>query len=228
MNTSQTMKKILAVQSGQSSSYFNPIKNIFIILALACSVSFKGDNVMDTPKETKLFDVVFKGDKIGTLKVKRHERKDKTIYTSNTRIKTTILLIKKINIRHKYRVSYQSEQLLLSKVTIKVNKKKPERIKVRQSDNGYLIKSNSEDTYRIDEPIKYSSILLYFEEPKNITKSFSERSGNFNAIDQMDDGSYRIINEEGDENRYYYTDGQLSLMKVDGGMVNFEIRARQP
>lgn len=199
---------------------------ILLILCMVGAMGFIENDGVALPEERRLFDIIHNGEKIGVLKATKYHLEDGIAYVSSTRIKTTILLIKKINVRYKYKVSYQSGNLRSSKVNIKVNRRNPERVKVTSSDNRYFIKSGTKDSFTIDEPIKHSSILLYFEEPKDITRSFSERSGSFNTIEQIDEGSYKIINEKGNENLYHYTNGKLSLMEVDGGLVSFEIKAR--
>lgn len=217
---------MLSIKAVSKLQFSRLLSYKLIALCVLITTSFKVANDEDLPTETKRFDVIYKGEKIGVLKAEKFERNSRTTYVSNTRIKTTILLIKKINIRHKYRVSYKSGHLHSSKVVIKVNKKKPDRVRVNRSDDKYHIHASDKEDSSIEEPIKLSSILLYFEEPKGMDKCFSERSGNFNTLEQTGEGTYRIINEDGDKNRYHYSNGELSLIEVDGDLVSFKIKSQ--
>lgn len=211
---------------GQACRFSSSVKWAFIILCSVVATGFAEFNDIVLKKETKLFDIVHNGEKIGVLKAEKHLRRNRITYISSTRIETTILLIKKINIRYKYKVSYQSGVLHKSNVNIKINNKKPQRIIVDRSGNRYRIHASNQENLTIERAIQHSSILLYFEEPKNITKSFSERSGRFNTMEQIEEGLYRMVNEKGNENIYHYTDGALTLMEVDSGIVRFEIITR--
>ncbi len=203
------------------------MKTLTIILLLITNPIFGVINKSPIPEETLLFEIIYKGDRIGTLKAERFQIKNKMVYTSSTRINTTILLIKKINVRYKYRVTYNAGRLRSSKVNIKINKRKPKQVLVNQKGDDYVVKFSDGKRNKVTDLIDISSIKLYFDEPDNVDKIFSEQLGNFNEIVKIREGLYKMVNEKGNENFYHYTNGKLDKIEVDGGMVSFEMRAKE-
>ena len=198
------------------------------ILIIALCMVFMGLNVPDMmlERETLSFDVIYKDEPIGILKAERKKSSDRTLYTSSTHIKTRILLVKKVNVRYNFEVAYEIGKLQQSKVVIKVNKGRREEILTEKEDGKYKVTLVDEDRFFITESIDHSTIMLYFEEPEGFEKTFSEQTGNFNAIRKIKEGVYIKRNEKGRENTYHYENGKLSYVKVDGGIIEFEIRAR--
>ena len=201
------------------------MKTILIILL---SVGFMGHDVpyMLYERETLLFDVIYNDNPIGILKAERIESPDRTFYKSSTHIKTRILLVKKVNVRYNFEVSYQAGKLQESKVVIKVNKGRREEIKTEKENGKYKVDLIDEDSFSIEDAIDHSTIMLYFEEPKGFDKTFSEQTGNFNTISKIRAGVYVKMNEKGRENTYHYKNGKIAYIEVDGGIISFEIRAR--
>lgn len=98
---------------------------------------------------------------------------------------------------------------------------------IKPKHNNYTVKFSDGKEKVVTDAINNSSIMLYFEEPKHIERVFSEQLGNFNRLIKVKEGIYKMINQKGNENLYYYTKGKLDSIEVDSGMVSFEMRVKK-
>ncbi|MDO6603693.1 DUF6134 family protein [Arenibacter palladensis] len=176
------------------------------------------------PNTSKYFDIVLKDKIVGVLKVSQNTKDSITYYQSSTVIKTR--LIKDIELDYNYDVSFNDMLLKKTNVQITVNNKPHSETITLWKDGYYQITENSNEENTIIEPIAYTTILLYFQEPVDIDRCYSEQDGSINHIVPLGNHTYKKINSQGKENTYYYNNGILKKAVIDGGIVNFEMVAR--
>ncbi|MFS4416450.1 DUF6134 family protein [Maribacter sp. 2307ULW6-5] len=177
------------------------------------------------PKDSSLyFDIVVKNKVVGSLKASQITKGSKTTYQSFTSIKTHI--IKDIKVNYEYDVTFDNFLLQKADVHITVNDKPHAETSTLRNNAGYKIVKNQKES-SLDESIEYATILLYFKEPAKISSCYSEQDGTMNTIVSMGNNSYKKINAKGKENSYYYKNGVLQKAIIDGGIVNFEMNARE-
>ena len=179
----------------------------------------------DVPKTSKYFDIVLKDKIVGTLKVSQSAKDSLTYYHSSTAIKTRI--IKDIKVDYKYDVTFDNMMLKKADVKITLNDKPHSETTTLWKDGYYQITKNSHKESTLIEPISYSTILLYFQEPVDIDRCYSEQDGSVNHIVDLGNHTYKKINSQGKENTYYYNNGILKKAVIDGGIVSFDMIARK-
>ncbi|WP_244156209.1 DUF6134 family protein [Maribacter ulvicola] len=183
------------------------------------------DNKVNTqPYNTLSFNIIHKDKIVGKLQAIKTTRNSKVNYQSITTINARI--IKEIEVNYKYDVTYENNLLKKANVLIDVNNKPHTDITTNWKGNHYQISKNSKKEKVVEGDITYTTILLYFKEPINIEKCYSEQDGSFNTIVPLGNHVYKKINAKDQENIYHYEDGILKKAKINGGLVNFEIVAQ--
>lgn len=169
------------------------------------------------------YDIVMKDKIIGSLDTHQKTKGNVTTYQSFTSIKTRLLTT--IEVDYKYDVTFSKAMLKKAKVSIVVNSREHAETSTLWKNTQYqIIKNKKEST--LQDSIQYTTVLMYFKEPKNIKKCYSEQDGTMNTIVSLGNHKYKKINANGKENMYFYKNGILHEADIDGGLVSFAIRIR--
>lgn len=180
-------------------------------------------NSINASEENMHFDVVYNSKIIGNLTATRSTKNSKTYYQSATNIQTRIITT--VHVFYTYDVIFNNGSLEKSSVQITVNDKPHTETLTQWVKTKYQIVETNRSKKILEDSIPYSSIMLYFKEPVNISKCYSEQNGNFNDIISKGNHAYKKVNSKGNENVYYYQKGALKRALIDGGLVKFEIIA---
>ncbi|MFD2542256.1 DUF6134 family protein [Lacinutrix gracilariae] len=181
---------------------------------------FGQETPINTPDTLLYFDIVLKDKVIGQLQAAKTHQDAKVLYQSTTNITTRI--IKEVNVNYQYHVTFNDNSLKKADVYITVNNKPHAETTTQWLGNHYVIKQNDSEK-SLKQSINYSTILMYFTEPKNIKHCFSEEDGSLNTIVPLGNHTYKKINAKGKENIYYYKNGKLNKAEIDGGLIRFQI-----
>ncbi|WP_282111655.1 DUF6134 family protein [Maribacter stanieri] len=197
---------------------------------IVCSLLFFNSdynqfNTIYASKNTLTFDIINKNEVIGNLKATKTSTDTKTHYQSVTTISTKIL--KEIKVNYKYDVTYERNKLKKANVYIDVNDKPYADILTNWEAKHYQITKNDKKEKVVEDEINYATILLYFNEPIDIERCYSEQDGSFNTIVPLGNHTYKKINAKNHENIYYYKNGFLQKAEINGGLVKFEIIAQK-
>lgn len=196
---------------------------IFKLIILLFLTGFSGNlSSFDT---TLYFDIIHNDKIIGNLKATQTNKNYKTHYHSSTTIRTKI--IKDIKVNYKYDVTFEDEILKKADVDISLNDRPHAETHTKWKDAEYHISKNGKKEAALNDSIAYATILLFFEEPVNVDRCYSEQNGSFNSIVALGNHSYKKINSKGRENTYYYKRGVLQSAVIDGGMVHFQMIAKE-
>lgn len=161
---------------------------------------------------------------IGQLVAKKEVIGDRTIYTSKT--EATVSLIMKVHVEYHFEAEFKGDALSRANAEIHVNGKQHVESIIEAEGGKYKFVKNEEhdnEVKELDYPITYPAILLLFEEPADVKKSFSEENGEFHQIKKVDDNTYEKINPKGKVNQYHYSDGELEKAHLDAGLVQFTL-----
>ena len=185
-------------------------------------ILFLGD-ASDTSITTLNYNITFRDKVVGTLKSTKFKKHGTTYYQSinNTKLR----LIKEFLVNYKYDVEFNNGFLNKADVFITVNNSPHSKTSTQWMNSHYKIVKNDATEKTLEDPIYYSTIQLYFNEPINISKCYSEQDGSFNTIVPLENHTYKKINSQGKENIYYYQDGVLTKATIDGGLIHFDIIA---
>tara|TARA_R110000868_G_scaffold65870_2_gene196773 strand:+ start:2888 stop:3505 length:618 start_codon:yes stop_codon:yes gene_type:complete len=197
---------------------------------IVCSLLFFNSdynqfNTINASKNTLTFDIINKNEVIGNLKATKTSTDTKTHYQSVTTISTKIL--KEIKVNYKYDVTYERNKLKKANVYIDVNDKPYADILTNWEAKHYQITKNDKKEKVVEDEINYATILLYFNEPIDIERCYSEQDGSFNTIVPLGNHTYKKINAKNHENIYYYKNGFLQKAEINGGLVKFGIIAQK-
>ena len=173
------------------------------LLVLWCSLSFS---------QKIKFDVFLFGNKIGETFIERRDSAGQKIYTLRSTTDAKVLFIEKKSVMSTD-VRFDKEGKLFSCAF--QNIKNDERFFTTSVPDGstrFLVNKDGEKTI-VPAPISYSSIMLYFSEPPNNQKVFSERLGGFFQMVRQPDGTYLAYMDE-HYAKYTYTAGKLMELEI--------------
>ena len=182
------------------------------------------EQVLHTSDTHLKFDIVLKEKVVGQLHATKSFKDAKAHYQSSTNITTRF--IKDITVNYKYNVIFNTNTLEKADVHITVNNKPHAETKTQWLDNRYLIQKNEDKAVVFNKAINYSTILMYFIEPENVSFCFSEEDGSINTIISLGNHTYKKVNAKGKENIYYYKKGKLIKAEIDGGLISFQMIAK--
>lgn len=166
-----------------------------------------------------MYDVELFGKKIGTTVVERIDKGNGEIeYKLNSSSEVNILFSKKTSMMN-FDVIYKDGKLFSSYVK-NVKDDVTEIVTMLWDGTKYVIKKG-EEALQYSPQLDFSTIHLYFVEPKGKTKIFSERLSKFCNFDNMGNGAYRCKLDNGVENIYRYKNGVLYELEMSKGASVF-------
>lgn len=196
-------------------------------LTISCFISFFlfCFFTSSSPEEEELlFDIYLKEKLIGTLRATHKTAGSEQIYFSKTIVNKKII-IKKVKVDYEYLVSFKDNYLSESNVNVFINEKPYAKTSTKWSGDQYEVLKNEKRKSILKDKFMYSTILLFFKEPKAIKECYSEMDGSINKIVSLGNHKYKKINAKGKENLYLYKEGKLTQAFING-IINFEIRAQ--
>jgi hypothetical protein len=165
------------------------------------------------------YDVELFGKKIGTTVVERIDKGSGEIeYKLNSNSEVSILFTKKTSVMV-MDVVYKDGQLISSYVK-NVKDDVTEVVTILWDGAKYVIKKG-EETFTLNQPVNFSSTLLYFMEPKGRTVIFSERLGQFCHFTLPGPGMYECKLNNGVDNIYRYRNGVMYELEMSKGASVF-------
>lgn len=179
-------------------------------------------NFVNPPSEQKLsFDMIWRGKSVGTLYATQKKADSKTHYQSSTNIQ--IKFIKTFDINYEYDVLFDNDVLQSAHVDINYNGNNHAQADTKRKNKEYQVTKDGKLEATFTETVRYSTISMYFEEPVNIGRCYSEQEGDFNTIVHLGNHKYKKTNTSGRESFFYYKNGNLEKAIIDGGIVSFEM-----
>ena len=185
---------------------------------------FLGSN-SNAPDRYLNFDIILHNKVVGNLESTQITKDGITNYQSSTNIKTRLL--KDILVNYRYDVVFDNKFLKKADVYITVNKKSHAKTHTQWMGPYYQITKNDDKKKNMKDSITFATIQLYFEEPVDIDNCYSEQDGSFNTIAPLGNHIYKKVNSKRKENMYYYKNGILKKATIDGGLISFEMIARE-
>jgi len=190
----------------------------FSILIFFSTPSLKAQDKID-------FDITLAGFTIGEMKANKVLNGDTTIYLLKSNVR--FWLFGTINVDYHTEVKYHNGVFINSTVSSKTNR--GDFIsKIWLEGDQYKIDAHGykyENSGTIDEPIYHSAVRLFFEEPKGVKLMMAENLGKYSEIRAHGEGIY-TTHIEGDQNKYYYQEGQLLKVSMHNPIKNYEVRRR--
>lgn len=158
---------------------------------------------------------IFKGKKpIGILTTKKVENGKHTSFHIES--DATFRVIFEFSTQFTFEAFYKDGNLFKSSARNILNDSERESTLIEWKEGKYLIIKDGEEPANLDiSRPTYSMASLYYEEPGNRTKVFSERFGEYLAIKSIGNAQYELTMPDGRSNIYSYENGRCSKVEVD-------------
>lgn len=174
--------------------------------------------------QTNIYDIVFKKDTIGILKVSKNIKDNKTLYSYH--LDAQVKLLVNIHLKYDLKAVYNEEQLVYANVNNTVNDKQHHSSNIQWKDTYYLVNSKNKKYHNIEGEITYSGVKLFFEEPTIVKKVFSEHSTQYGALTRIGKDYYELTLHNGKKNQYLYKKGILVKAYINNSFIQFQLLLR--
>ncbi len=157
--------------------------------------------------QTRNYDIILSGDKIGSLTVTKTIKGAFTTYKLESRSEAKVLFSTKTNYVL-MDVTYKEGKLINSYCKNEVDGKVDNYASINWDGAKYDI-TNEKGKLTHTTPVTYSVISLYFQEPKGMANLFTERIGAVYPLKDLGSGKYEYNIPKGDKIIYMYKNGEL-------------------
>jgi hypothetical protein len=177
-------------------------------------------------QHTGLFDIEIAKVKVGNLVIEEVKKDSLNIYILKSEVDAWLLV--RIKVSHLMTCVYKNGKLIRADIHSTINGKKYESYTVWKNDhyeydcNTY--KYHNEGSTR--EPIDFSVVKMYFEEPLHALKLYAENYGLFSKLDKSPTGVYQIQVEK-NKNTFHYEAGRLEKVEMETPLFNYTIRRKK-
>lgn len=173
--------------------------------------------------QTLLYDVIVRDEVIGQMIAEKTQAEPQsTRYYLYSNFSKSFIINWKFHFEMK--CVYNNNYLDHSLIERYMNDKLKDRVEIDLRSEDYLWSNNrGESAVLGDKEIKYSSVLLYFNEPKNYDRIFSEQYAQYLKL-QKSENEYLVYLPNGDVNQYAYENGFCSKAIINGGLATFTLR----
>lgn len=161
--------------------------------------------------QTNTFEVRVANHAVGTIEAQRKVSGHAKSIIIRTRIQ---MMLSKIN--SDIFNEYSNNVLTLATATRIAHKNgEDKRTTTRKDGKDYTVVLNGERSVLNDAEIQHCVADLYFAEPKQVTRIFSETLGKFLPLKYLGNGEYELQLPEGKKNVYKYENGTLVQVEVN-------------
>ena len=169
------------------------------------------------------FDVILMNKKIGEMNLQKLSSADGDRYVINSESEAKVLFVKE-NAKVSFDVLYKLGSLVKSLYTS--DKKKENITTIVEKTGGEYNISHNGNKHLLKDNISFSSVMLYFTEPKGITKVFVERIGEFLPLKNVAYGVYEYLQPDGTKSIYRYSKGILKEIELKRGIGSVFLRPK--
>jgi len=172
------------------------------------------------------YDVVARGDTVGSLLVEQTIRPNRTEYRSVN--DTKVRFIKTFHLQDELTATFEKGKLIGSEVTALLNGNTHKHTRVAYENGSYQVFSEGDEIDTFQDPVHASIIQIYFEEPTKIDAVFSERHAEWYSIKQLPDNpTVYELDKKGKPNLYHYRNGRMVYAELGTRLISTELRLRE-
>jgi hypothetical protein len=163
------------------------------------------------------FDIFLFGNKIGQTVVEKTIKNDSIInYTLNSASEAKIFFVtRKIELH--YDIYYKRNQLV-SSFSKSIRNDDLHVTNIRWQGNKYAI-DREDGSFNVNSIVNCTTVRLFFEEPCDSRRIFSERMGEFRDIKKTGAGVYEAEMQDGLTYYYRYKNGKLIELEMRKGLL---------
>lgn len=185
------------------------MKYLFTILLLTfCRPSFS---------QKLVYDIFLFGNKIGQSVIEKTIRNDSiTRYTLNSASEATVFFTtRKVSLI--YDILYKNDQLF-SSYSKNTRNDEVHITTIKWENNTYIMK-REDGSFCIKPLVDCSTVKLFFHEPCDNQKIFSERLGEYRVIKKTGEALYQAEMKEGITYYYHYKNDKLVELEMRKGLL---------
>ncbi|MBB5636404.1 hypothetical protein HDF26_005018 [Pedobacter cryoconitis] len=194
------------------------LKNAVILYTLL--IFSLAANTYAQEKRTK-YNILRNGNIIGQMQFCQKNDGDDLYLKMTSQVKTQFIMSINVNIEED--AHFKNGKLISSKVVRHVNGKKKANNQTMFINNVYQTQSDDKIS-QIRESINYNLMLLYTNEPINLSQVYSDNYLQFLKIKQTEPHTYRIILPDGNYNDYYFIKGICQQVIVHHSLYTIKIQ----
>ena len=173
------------------------------------------------PVDTVNLQILCKHQVIGQFSAQKRKIGDLTVYQSNSTVTANLI---RAQISYQIKVVLRNGFLEESDLKMTVNGRLRTHSQTKRDSNMYIFFKNGKAREKVYDAITHTTIMLYFDEPIGIIKTYSEEEGNFCKILRSAPDTYQKINAKGKKNTYHYNGDLLRHLLIETTFMNFEMR----
>ncbi len=192
----------------------NHLVAILLVLLLLISVAVVAQ------KQVRNYKVVRKGSEIGWASIERKRDSDSTTLTMSMEVKVRFIFT--FESAAKEISQFRGGKLQHSYYYRKTNGDIKADRHTRLTGDNYEVE-NKERTRLNISPVTYNTLCMYFQEPVNVPKAYSDNHQCFLDIKKLSDGGYRIVSPDDTSNTFYYTGGICYKVKINHSFYSAEL-----
>jgi hypothetical protein len=189
---------------------------IFTLVVLLLLVSI----VLTAQKQVRNYKVIRKGDEIGWMSVEKQTDSNTTTITMGTEVRAKFLFT--FSSAAKEISQFHDGKLQHSYYYRKTNGNVKADRHTHLVGNSYEV-ADKEKTKLTILPVTYNTLCMYFQEPVNLKKVYSDNNQCFLDIEKVADGGYKIVSPDDTSNTFYYTGGICYKVKIDHSFYTAEL-----
>lgn len=184
------------------------IYTLIFLLATATTPNSSSEKIM--------FSVIQKNKEVGEMVGQKSISADNVTYNCLTNATTRKIV--NIDVSTEYQVKLREGKMQSAEAKIKVK-----GLSYAHQFTKYCKKDceNSRNITITNQTILFTSAMLFFEEPVNVSRVYSELEDKFHALKNKGNHIYEKISLEGLVSRYHYRNGKLVKAEIDTGKTNF-------
>ena len=168
------------------------------------------------------YSVWQKGKLIGETQVCKYEVYGVTTYELYSHLKVNLLF--PIKISQNLVAVYKNDVLVFASTQNYLNENLHSPSTVVRKDNGYNMLLNDDKVTKHNGAITFSGVRLFYTEPKQVSRVFSESYGRANSIVQTGEDTYRLTSSNNQINTYTYRSGRLMLLNASNRLLKLEMK----
>jgi hypothetical protein len=178
----------------------------FIVILLLLSI------VLSAQKQTRNYKIMRKGSEVGWVHVERQTDSNTTTITMGTEVKIRFIFTYESAAREVSQ--FRDGKLQHSYYYRKTNGN------VKADRHTYLVGNSYEvgESQKVKlniSPVAYNTLCMYFQEPVNVNKVYSDNHQCCLDIIKESDGGYSFTSSDGTTNTFYYRGGICYKVKLD-------------
>lgn len=183
---------------------------------------------LSAQQQLSVYQVKYKGERVGTVNLLKEKQGEKLYYKMTSDIKARFIF--SIRVKTSQESIFENGRLTYSTVSRNVNGNEKSLRETKSADNTYLLIKEGKSSTLTHKAITYNVMSLYYQEPVNISKVYSDNYQQFLSLKKIKPHTYKMELPDGNYNYYTYTNGVCTRVDVFSTMYNMEMHlvTKQP